>query len=1036
MTSALSNLYSALQSVSALDANVINGALGDYVFFPLSHVFRQHQVLNDRALEFGLQCLEILIKTCWRLKIPTELAKQLLVLITFIVGGAVPGAEAPTKQRSEETKLAGMKCLIALFGSLERTGKRSLADVQYLPAVGHTVTTILGVLIESEASVDLQTAALDAVADLLFRCVDEEDIIASFYPGVVSGLVKVIGLGRTTKRPYQALRNTIKLLTSIICRVLGDRQTSGLPSDDPVALIKKGTVDKGEDLKVRRTTAWLKATASQTKAALENILRLRTHPKSEVRKAVFELCRDLLELCSASLAEAITPLVESMIVFSSDESDEDLAKLAESTLRVSAALNPNVKDAGQSSLHGWIVTLPRVMGSNDEDAKTRLIVRLSTSFKLLTEVGLETELLQDMLAGNIRDSLITANPVITSKRDIAVQAADDKHVSLDILLISNKGLTGGERIAQFPDVVLSHRSQTGTMSSMKRLLGLLGSSSETALTLAQRHIRESSRMGSSARIRSTSLWIAVQLLKGSLANSEEIDEFFDFGFSSTSGLQQRVTEELFSVSLSVLGDATEVTEETNSSDPMLQCLALESLSLIAQAQKQSFRGDLVDVLYPVVHLLGASSRDVQNHAIIALNNIAQSCAYQSAKDLLLDNVDYMVNAVALKLNTFDLSPQAPVVLGMMVKLAGASLVPYLDDIVVSIFSALDAFHGYEGLCEALFGVLGQIVEESARVGEVKAITAIGKGGNSGMARKRKLLTSEGLVESLRFNADKDRLRIEPLEGIGGEVGEKNKKEDFPREPWSEGKKREKEPPPDEGGDEDEDEDSGPPRPPEDQVIKPVKSYELVQRITRLSQHYLTHDSPTLRMKLLRLVNTASPLLAKNEDEFLPLVNDVWPVVQNRLYDDESQVVVAAADAIAQLAESCGGFLASRMNESWASIKKVYAKAYKELEREKRMKTGSLGIYSPHYRTWDALCRLLSSVVVNVHVGDEIVDEICEVVGAAVLMERGDLKRALEGVNADAVWLEVQSWRSANGDSTGRCRVAPVMDGVGFVRVVF
>lgn len=1013
---------------------MINGALGDYVFFPLSHVFRQHQILNDRALELGLQCLEILIRTCWRLNIPTELAKQLLVLITFIVGGAVPGAEAPGKQRSEETKLAGMKCLIALFGSLERSGKRPLADVQYLPAVGHTITTVLGVLIESEASVDLQLAALDAVGDLLFRCVDEEDIIASFYPGVVSGLVKVIGLSRTTKRPYQALRNTVKLLTSIICRVLGDRQTSSLPPGEPAALVKKGTVDKGEDLKVRRTTAWLKATASQTKTALENILRLRTHPKREVRKAIFELCRDLLELCSTSLAEAIAPIVESMIIFSGDEDDEDLARLAESTLRVSVALNPNVKDAGQSSLHGWIIALPRVMGSNDEDAKTRLITRLSASFKLLTEVGLETELLQDMLAGNIRDSLIAANSVATGKREIRVRAAEDKSVSLDILLISNKSSIGKGRVTQFPDVILGHRSQTDTVSSMKRLLSLLGSSSETALTLAQRYIREGSQIGSPARIRSTSLWVAVQLLKGSLARSGEVDEFFDFGFSSTSSLQQRVTEELFSVSLSVLNNSTEVTDEPDSSDPILQCLALESLSLIAQAQKQSFRNDLVDALYPIVHLLGASSRDVQNHAIVALNNISQFCAYPSAKDLLLDNVDYMVNAVALKLNTFDLSPQAPVVLGMMVKLAGASLVPYLDDMVVSIFSALDAFHGYEGLCEALFGVMGQIVEESAKTGKVAAITAEGERADDGKEKKKekRKLTDKELVESLRFNANKDRPRIEPLEDVDSEVEDENDREDFPREPWGKGKKREEDP----LLDGDEDEDSNPPRPPEDQVIKPTKSYELVQRITRLSQHYLTHDSPTLRMKLLRLVNTASPLLAKNEDEFLPLVNDIWPVVHNRLFDDESQVVVAAADAITQLAESCGGFLASRVSESWASIRKLYTKVYKELEREKRMKSGNLGIYSPNYKTWDALCRLLTSLAVNVPVGDEIVDEICETIGAPVLMERVDLRRALEGANADAVWLEVQNWRSVNGVSTGLCREAPVMEGVEFARVVF
>lgn len=1009
---------------------MINGALGDYVFFPLSHVFRQHQVLNDRALELGLQCLEVLVRTCWRLNIPTELAKQLLVLITFIVGGAVPGVEVPGKQRSEETKLAGMRCLIALFGSLERSGKRTLADVQYLPAVGHTVTTVLGVLIESEASVDLQLAALDALADLLFRCVDEEDVIASFYPGVVSGLVKVIGLSRTTKRPYQALRNTVKLLTRIICRVLGDQQTSSLPDDEPKALVKKGTTDKGEDLKVHRTAAWLKATASQTKTALENILRLRTHPKNEVRKAVFELCRDLLELCSKSLAEAIAPIVESMIVFSGDEDDEDLARLAESTLRVSVALNTNIKDASQSSLHGWIVALPRVMGSNDEDAKARLITRLSTSFKLLTEAGLETELLQDMLAGNIRDSLIAANHVATRGWEITVQAAEDKRVSLDILLIGNRGLIDKGRITQFPDVVLGHRSQKDTVSSMKRLLGLLGSSSETALTLAQRYIREGSKMGDPARTRSTSLWIAVQLLRGSLAHSEEVDEFFDFGFSSTSGLQQRVTEELFSVSLSVLNNSTEVTDGPDSSDPILQCLALESLSLIAQAQKESFRGDLVDVLYPVVHLLGASSRDVQNHAIVALNNISQFCAYSSAKDLLLDNVDYMVNAVALKLNTFDLSPQAPVVLGMMVKLAGANLVPYLDDMVVSIFSALDAFHGYEGICEALFGVLGQIVEESAGAGVVAAITTAGEGVDNEKEGKgeKKFLTGKELVESLRFNANKDRPRIEPLENIGGEVEDENNK-DFPREPWGKG---EEEP----HLDEDEDEGSESPRPPEDQVVKPTKSYELVQRITRLSQHYLTHDSPTLRMKLLHLVNTASPLLAKKEDEFLPLVNDIWPVVQNRLFDDESQVVVAAADAITQLAESCGGFLASRVIDSWVSIKKLYAKVYRRLESEKRTKTGSLGIYSPNYRTWDALCRLLTSLAVNVPVGDEVIDEICEVVGAAVLMERVGLRRALERANADAVWLEIQNWIPADGGSTGMCREVPVMEGVEFFRVVF
>jgi hypothetical protein len=86
----------------------------------------------------------------------------------------------------------------------------------------------------------------------------------------------------------------------------------------------------------------------------------------------------------------------------------------------------------------------------------------------------------------------------------------------------------------------------------------------------------------------------------------------------------------------------------------------------------------------------------------------------------------MVNAVSLKLNVFDLSPQTPVVLKMMLKLVGPKLVPHLDDLVVSIFSILDGFHEYERLCEELFLVLGIIVEESSKGDpDVKLIEAAG-----------------------------------------------------------------------------------------------------------------------------------------------------------------------------------------------------------------------------------------------------------------------------------------------------------------------
>jgi TELO2-interacting protein 1 len=70
------------------DARSLDSALGDFVFFPLSHVFRQSQLLPERALELALNCLDVLLSNCWNQNAANELAKQLLILLTFIAGGS------------------------------------------------------------------------------------------------------------------------------------------------------------------------------------------------------------------------------------------------------------------------------------------------------------------------------------------------------------------------------------------------------------------------------------------------------------------------------------------------------------------------------------------------------------------------------------------------------------------------------------------------------------------------------------------------------------------------------------------------------------------------------------------------------------------------------------------------------------------------------------------------------------------------------------------------------------------------------------
>ena len=83
-----------------------------------------------------------------------------------------------------------------------------------------------------------------------------------------------------------------------------------------------------------------------------------------------------------------------------------------------------------------------------------------------------------------------------------------------------------------------------------------------------------------------------------------------------------------------------------------------------------------------------------------------------------------------------------------------------------------------------------------------------------------------------------------------------------------------------------------------------------------SQHYLTSPSPGLRKALLDLLSIVCPALSPDEEAFLPLVNSIWPVLIERLYDPEIFVVVSACKALSTLCQSAGDFLSTRIKTEW------------------------------------------------------------------------------------------------------------------------
>jgi hypothetical protein len=934
--------------------------LADYVFFPLSQILKKKHTYADRLSELTIKSLRILLEYGWRDGIALDLGKQLLMLLTFVAGG-VPGKE-PTPA-PEELLVEAYGALAALLKDLEKTagGASSLIDARTIPALGHCVTVVL----DGATSGPSAEAQLEALRTLegIWSCIKDSQALSTFLPGTVSALTKCLMPSSGARRSRKVLVKGLNIFEYVLVSLLGDIRTRNIRTQD-----KSASTMGGETGQQVLTSSWLKATSGQIKLALSNVIRLRSHESEEVRKALNRLCITILDECHDTLADAASMLVETCMILAGVDENDELVDRATSLVDISS-IHHDLGELIKNTVYNWVTSLPRVMESNDETGKLAALRNLSKGRLLLQELNLESPLLHDALRDSLRDSVSVTLNTLPGKKPLQ-DFEFDLNSQAALTLAAENSLT-----KNFSPILMANESQKETRKQFAGLLDSLGSR-ESQIQMAGEML-DYARSASGPSLLS-SFWLASQILRSTSSKNQDFDELFESSLT-LSDEQDVAGQELFSYSLSVLRNEDEAT-----SDWRMQAIALEAIADTAQHYKQDFRTELVDTLYPVAQLLGSPNTNLREHAITCLNIISTACGYANASELIVKNADYMINAISLRLDTFDISPQAPQVLVMMIRVVGPSLLLYLDDVVGSIFAALDNFHGYHRLVEALFTVLGEIVSIGSKSNQLQ-IT------NGPSVFHRKNTPQYPALEDIVSIISRKPSREEEIPLA---------KEKAPHAPWKSAKELLDEaeaPPPDE--------ENGEMASTEITKAPPTKTYTMLQSIARLSQHYLTNASPILRAKLLGLISTSSTALYKDEDSFLPLVNDIWPVVIKRLYDDESFVVIAAANAVAEICRSAGDFLSTRISVEWVELVKLAKQSKARFGSERRGK-GGRGSYSQASQVWEAMIGLLTAAVGYVRIDDRMFDDVLEVFGDLV-WQRENVKAALNIVNSDAVWLSLQ-----------------------------
>ena len=990
-------LLETLRTVSQ-QTNALDSKLAEYAFFPLSHIFRDTKDLPVRAVELALQCLQILISKGWRANLSTDLAKQLLILLSFLAGGSA--TDAKVKEVNEELGTAAFDCLAALFEVTKGSFLGSkVVSSQDVPVLGHAVTVMLDGVVDGP-SLSVRLAALNALDNLMSGITDEE-ALKNVFPGIVSSLTKVLSSKAGLKPSSRILTASLATLTKVLCKVINDDKNES-PSNgqsETMAVIK----DENER---NETKSWVAATAAQVKMALANIIPLRYHERSEVRAPFFQLCMSVIQHCRRSLSQSVPMLLDTLIVLRSHPSEAE--KLNVFALDSLLAADAGLLEIIKSSLHDWIVGLPRVMQANDDVRKRRTIEQISTAFKILQNQDIRLDVLNDSITANLRASVSAA---IQASSQLMRPVSESSLELGELMQLKN----AKSQSMSFSPIMFDQVSSRDTITGLQNL----------AVQLKDLPMSTSLQQGLTNTLRNTSgdeqlasLWLSLQLLNSALSEMSAMDQFLDL--PPEHGAQEQFLDNVYSFSLDVLGNSTFEDEDRWK----LQCLALETVALQAQHQKYDFRPELVDALYPILERLGSNNSTLQHHAMTCLNIVSTACSYPDSATLIIDNADYLVNAIALKLNTFDISPQAPQVLVMMIKLCGPSLIPYLDDLVETIFSILACYHGYPTLVSSLFSVLNAIVEEAAKT-PTPTITS-NQTQDSLRPKIYKPITIPALASLLRSNREQSTRPLSPP----------------PFPPPSQEQQQESQDPPDSDP-----EPTSPPPPP------PSKTHTLLTQITTLTPHHLTTPSPPLRISLLSLLTTAIPILSRaGPDTFLPIAATLYPALSTRLFnynnnskasEQEQQqqqmgsgegggggilIIPPAADALRILCSHAGDFLFTRISEDWPHFLTLYSQLDKAMreetkrgakrnsndprEQQQQWKALSLrpGPKGLKWKAWDAVVRLLLVLVREVGVSSEMEDGVFEMLGGWA-GSREDVRSVLEEVNVDALWLvEVKEGR--------------------------
>jgi TELO2-interacting protein 1 len=969
-------------------------------------------------------------------------------------------AKGKEKERDDESKEAAIRCLIALTRKRETESDPTSPHAKFLeharttsfiPILGQTINALISTTASS--SLRLQRSSLELLR-ILFEHYVSEDFAPTVLPGVVSTMSRV-ALGSPTSKSWangEVASLALSVMQTAILKSVGDgicireglvREVTDL--DDLIAVAEgaaERTVTPGEEHRTERSHAWLKATSSQLLIALKALTPIVSHPTATALVAMSSLSSSLLESTSLTLPSCRPLLVSFLLSLSRSTYDSVSSRAYSSLAQLTSPASKVRHPLSQTLLQmtGDILsTLPRVLPSHADskvellagqvEAICRLVTTSSENFSTLTR-GLG-KLFGPM--GGIEK---------WGWRLLAVMEFEMSQVTVMESPMARLMLEQGTDHYEptFPELTLKYvatRSTQATLEQMFRSLGNAGG--EDCLYAVEWFITVGRNRRDDKGV--AALWLGSRLLEGIAGVAVGVPEVglvpkrSSRLYKATRGLSRTIAElwdehnpdaepldtpqadgmddipsiehvrgvVVLDQSLRI-GRGTAFTPRRKSKLILHSMVALQLLSVSARVLQARFISVLLYTLYPVLQSIISPVSQLSDSGFAALNSIASCLSYASPANLLISNFDYVLDAVSRRLSRQQLDIDAVKVLLVVIRLVGRDVIQKASDVVDECFDRLDEYHGYELVVDRLIEVLLEIVKVVEEDEDTHVIREEDPGRTIAIPPDN---TRMDAFESWFMSRNDS----ESHENDPTEYGP------APRRPWGDTRAAASEEP---SADENQKQND-----PDTAQVTPIQA--LSKQIVSRTIYFLTHESATVRTKILALLSSAVPILP--ESALLGSIHKAWPFILNRLSDPEPFVITAAAGLVEALSMHVGTFMYRRVwDDVWPRFRTMLQKleaadSKSALARRGPGSVGTDSAYTQSHRLYRSMLKTMTASMKKVQVNDALAWEMLVYFRRFLHSQSHqelqtcatELFVAAGKNNADAVWLVLFS-TMATGNS--------------------